>query len=127
MRGPCDGARGPEQLHRPIGLTGLARGLSVPQRSHVAGVEAPLGGTQNPRSVSPRSTEKTRFRVQIKHAVAIGAGKADGLQSVAETGSLACRSAGGPGQGSRACKFVASGLGGLSVMPRRVDLGGVQS
>lgn len=39
-------------------------------------------------SVSPLD-EKTRFRVQIKHAVAIGPGKADVLQSVAETGSLA--------------------------------------
>lgn len=33
--------------------------------------------------------EKTRFRVQIKHAVAIGPGKADILQGIAETGSLA--------------------------------------
>jgi len=33
--------------------------------------------------------EKTRFRVQIKHAVAIGPGKADVLQGIAETGSLA--------------------------------------
>lgn len=39
-------------------------------------------------SVSPLD-EKTRFRVQIKHAVAIGPGKADVLQSVAEIGSLA--------------------------------------
>lgn len=31
---------------------------------------------------------KTRFRVQIKHAVAIGPGKADVLQAVADTGSL---------------------------------------
>lgn len=33
--------------------------------------------------------EKTRFRVQIKHAVAIGPGKADVLQGIAESGSLA--------------------------------------
>ena len=33
--------------------------------------------------------EKTRFRVQIKHAVAIGPGKADVLQAIADTGSLA--------------------------------------
>ncbi len=33
--------------------------------------------------------EQTRFRVQIKHAMAIGPGKADVLQSIAETGSLA--------------------------------------
>jgi molybdate transport system regulatory protein len=33
--------------------------------------------------------DKTRFRVQIKHAVAIGPGKADVLQGIAETGSLA--------------------------------------
>ena len=39
-------------------------------------------------SVSPLD-EKTRFRVQIKHAVAIGPGKADLLQRIAETGSLA--------------------------------------
>lgn len=31
----------------------------------------------------------TRFRVQIKHAVAIGPGKADVLQAIADTGSLA--------------------------------------
>jgi molybdate transport system regulatory protein len=30
-----------------------------------------------------------RFRVQLKHAVAIGPGKADVLQSLAETGSIA--------------------------------------
>ncbi len=30
-----------------------------------------------------------RFRVQIKHAVAIGPGKADVLQGIAETGSIA--------------------------------------
>lgn len=39
-------------------------------------------------SASPLD-EKTRFRVQIKHAVAIGPGKADVLESVAQTGSLA--------------------------------------
>lgn len=32
---------------------------------------------------------KTRFRIQIKHAVAIGPGKADVLQCIAETGSIA--------------------------------------
>lgn len=37
----------------------------------------------------PLLDAQTRFRVQIKHAVAIGPGKADVLQSVAETGSLA--------------------------------------
>ena len=31
---------------------------------------------------------RTRFRVQIKHAVAIGPGKADVLQAIAETGSI---------------------------------------
>ena len=30
-----------------------------------------------------------RFRVQVKHAVAIGPGKADVLQAIAETGSIA--------------------------------------
>jgi molybdate transport system regulatory protein len=38
-------------------------------------------------SVSPLDP-KTRFRVQVKHAVAIGPGKADVLQAVAETGSI---------------------------------------
>jgi molybdate transport system regulatory protein len=33
--------------------------------------------------------ERTRFRVQVKHAVAIGPGKADVLQAIAETGSIA--------------------------------------
>lgn len=42
-----------------------------------------------PTLVATPSDQKTRFRVQIKHAVAIGPGKADVLQSIAETGSLA--------------------------------------
>jgi molybdate transport system regulatory protein len=33
--------------------------------------------------------ENMRFRVHIKHAVAIGPGKADVLQGIAETGSMA--------------------------------------
>ncbi|UDM53227.1 winged helix-turn-helix domain-containing protein [Cupriavidus sp. MP-37] len=33
--------------------------------------------------------DKTRFRVEIKHAVAIGPGKADVLEGIAETGSIA--------------------------------------
>lgn len=33
--------------------------------------------------------EKMRFRVHIKHTVAIGPGKADVLQCIAETGSMA--------------------------------------
>jgi len=32
---------------------------------------------------------RTRFRIQVKHAVAIGPGKADVLQAIAETGSIA--------------------------------------
>lgn len=32
---------------------------------------------------------KTRFRVQLKHAVAIGPGKADVLRAILETGSIA--------------------------------------
>lgn len=32
---------------------------------------------------------RTRFRVQLKHAVAIGPGKADVLQAITETGSIA--------------------------------------
>ena len=39
-------------------------------------------------STSPLNA-KTRFRVQVKHAVAIGPGKADVLQAIAETGSIA--------------------------------------
>lgn len=39
-------------------------------------------------SASPLDA-RTRFRIQIKHAVAIGPGKADVLQAIAETGSLA--------------------------------------
>ncbi len=39
-------------------------------------------------SASPLDA-KTRFRVQVKHAVAIGPGKADVLQAIAETGSIA--------------------------------------
>lgn len=42
-----------------------------------------------PTLIASPLDEKTRFRVQIKHAVAIGPGKADVLQSIAETGSLA--------------------------------------
>jgi len=33
--------------------------------------------------------QRTRFRIHIKHAVAIGPGKADVLQCIAETGSIA--------------------------------------
>nr|ART89771.1 DNA-binding domain of ModE [uncultured bacterium] len=39
-------------------------------------------------STSPLDA-RTRFRVQVKHAVAIGPGKADVLQAIAETGSIA--------------------------------------
>lgn len=39
-------------------------------------------------STSPLDA-KTRFRVQVKHAVAIGPGKADVLEAIAETGSIA--------------------------------------
>ena len=42
-----------------------------------------------PTLIASPVDDKTRFRVQIKHAVAIGPGKADVLQSVGETGSLA--------------------------------------
>ena len=42
------------------------------------------------RNAAPDTPEhSTRFRVQIKHAVAIGPGKADVLQGIAATGSLA--------------------------------------
>ena len=39
-------------------------------------------------TASPLDT-RTRLRVQVKHAVAIGPGKADILQAIAETGSIA--------------------------------------
>ena len=42
-----------------------------------------------PPSAPPPLNAKTRFRVQVKHAVAIGPGKADVLQAIAETGSIA--------------------------------------
>lgn len=38
---------------------------------------------------APALDATTRFRVQVKHAVAIGPGKADVLQAIAETGSIA--------------------------------------
>lgn len=42
------------------------------------------------RNAAPDTPEhSTRFRVQIKHGVAIGPGKADVLQGIAATGSLA--------------------------------------
>ncbi|WP_367126767.1 winged helix-turn-helix domain-containing protein [Ralstonia sp. CP] len=40
-------------------------------------------------TTSPLDNERMRFRVQIKHAVAIGPGKADVLEGIAETGSIA--------------------------------------
>ena len=39
-------------------------------------------------NVSPLE-ERTRFRIQVKHAIAIGPGKADVLQCIDETGSIA--------------------------------------
>lgn len=42
-----------------------------------------------PTLATSTTDEKTRFRVEIKHAVAIGPGKADVLQGIAETGSIA--------------------------------------
>lgn len=45
--------------------------------------------TMKPTLSSTLLDEKTRFRVQIKHAVAIGPGKADVLEAIAQTGSLA--------------------------------------
>ena len=45
--------------------------------------------TMKPTLIASPLADKTRFRVEIKHAVAIGPGKADVLQCIAETGSLA--------------------------------------
>lgn len=42
-----------------------------------------------PTLATSPSHEKARFRVEIKHAVAIGPGKADVLEGIAETGSIA--------------------------------------
>lgn len=42
-----------------------------------------------PTLATSLNNEKARFRVEIKHAVAIGPGKADVLQGIAETGSIA--------------------------------------
>lgn len=44
------------------------------------------------RTMKPNASPvdvKTRFRIQIKHGVAIGPGKADVLEGIAETGSIA--------------------------------------
>lgn len=46
-------------------------------------------GHMKPTLSSSPLDAKTRFRVQVKHAVAIGPGKADVLQAIAETGSIA--------------------------------------
>jgi len=42
-----------------------------------------------PRPPHPPLEARTRFRVQLKHAVAIGPGKADVLAGIAQTGSIA--------------------------------------
>lgn len=46
-------------------------------------------GTMKPSLSTSALDAKTRFRVQVKHAVAIGPGKADVLQAITETGSIA--------------------------------------
>lgn len=43
----------------------------------------------NTKAAPATLEHSTRFRVQIKHAVAIGPGKADVLEGIAATGSLA--------------------------------------
>ncbi|MBC7206560.1 MAG: LysR family transcriptional regulator [Methyloversatilis sp.] len=43
----------------------------------------------NTKAAPATLEHSTRFRVQIKHAVAIGPGKADVLEGIATTGSLA--------------------------------------
>lgn len=48
-----------------------------------------MRATMKPMLSSSPLDAKTRFRVQIKHAVAIGPGKADVLQAIGETGSIA--------------------------------------
>lgn len=48
-----------------------------------------IRATMKPSLSARLLDDKTRFRVQIKHAVAIGPGKADVLEGIAATGSLA--------------------------------------
>ncbi len=48
-----------------------------------------MHATMKPTLSSSPQDARTRFRVQVKHAVAIGPGKADVLQAIAETGSIA--------------------------------------
>jgi molybdate transport system regulatory protein len=48
-----------------------------------------MHGTMKPSLSTSALDAKTRFRVQVKHAVAIGPGKADVLQAITETGSIA--------------------------------------
>jgi len=63
-------------------------------QDETAGPSAAVPALDNAKAMKPTMNtlpldEKTRFRVRIKHAVAIGPGKADVLQGIAETGSLA--------------------------------------
>lgn len=48
-----------------------------------------MHATMKPTISTSSLDARTRFRVQVKHAVAIGPGKADVLQAIAETGSIA--------------------------------------
>lgn len=48
-----------------------------------------MPATMKPTLSTSSPDARTRFRVQVKHAVAIGPGKADVLQAIAETGSIA--------------------------------------
>jgi molybdate transport system regulatory protein len=48
-----------------------------------------MRATMKPTLSASLLDAKTRFRVQVKHAVAIGPGKAAVLQAIAETGSIA--------------------------------------
>jgi molybdate transport system regulatory protein len=48
-----------------------------------------MRATMKPTLSASSLEARTRFRVQVKHAVAIGPGKADVLQAIAETGSIA--------------------------------------
>ena len=45
--------------------------------------------TTKPTLSASTPDARTRFRIQVKHAVAIGPGKAAVLQAIAETGSIA--------------------------------------
>lgn len=63
----------------------------LPQRvaAPAANIRETISADMKPTLSASPLDARTRFRVQIKHAVAIGPGKAAVLQAIAETGSIA--------------------------------------